>query len=467
MKKQIFLGSFLAFASFGFAQWTTSGANVYKTNVSGNVGIGTTTPGKALDVRTRIAYDGIRITQTNDTAGAHCTLRMDNIGGHNYGFASSGAGSSEGAGHFMLYDYTSNRYNMFVNGTTGNVGIGTSAPSDNKLATLKEVNTSNGGYGVRHTGLYTIVYNNSQTNNLLIGVDATAEANDLSSTSSNAVGVIGNGLSAKYNYGGYFTAGSGGTNTGGKNYGIYATFNGSSGDDWAGYFNGGVYTTGSYSGSDRKLKENIKPLINSIDKIKLLKPSVYNFKTEEFKGLHLPAGEQMGLIAQELEVVFPGLIKEVGVSYERDKKGEIISTIPAHKSVNYTSLIPVLIAGMQEQQKQIEEQKQLIDQLLASKSAMPTGLNEIEGASGFIMEQNIPNPFSSETVVKYTLTEQTKSASLVVYDLSGKQITSFPIEKNSSSITITSEKLAAGIYIYSVIADGKIVDSKRMVVSQK
>ncbi|MEO6306049.1 MAG: hypothetical protein ABIP51_23075 [Bacteroidia bacterium] len=42
-----------------------------------------------------------------------------------------------------------------------------------------------------------------------------------------------------------------------------------------------------------------------------------------------------------------------------------------------------------------------------------------------------------------------------------------PIEKNSSSITITSEKLAAGIYIYSVIADGKIMDSKIMVVTQK
>ena len=77
------------------------------------------------------------------------------------------------------------------------------------------------------------------------------------------------------------------------------------------------------------------------------------------------------------------------------------------------------------------------------------------------------NPFSGETNIKYTLTEQTKNASLIVYDLSGKQLISFPLDRTASSITITSDKLAAGIYIYSVMADGKIMDSKRMVVADK
>ena len=87
---------------------------------------------------------------------------------------------------------------------------------------------------------------------------------------------------------------------------------------------------------------------------------------------------------------------------------------------------------------------------------------------GFALEQNIPNPFSSETVIKYTLPQQANTANLIVYDLTGKQVAFFPVtEKGASSITITSEKLAAGIYIYSIVADGKIVDSKRMVVVEK
>lgn len=37
----------------------------------------------------------------------------------------------------------------------------------------------------------------------------------------------------------------------------------------------------------------------------------------------------------------------------------------------------------------------------------------------------------------------------------------------TSSLTITSENLAAGIYIYSIVADGKVIDSKRMIVASK
>jgi len=84
------------------------------------------------------------------------------------------------------------------------------------------------------------------------------------------------------------------------------------------------------------------------------------------------------------------------------------------------------------------------------------------------MSQNEPNPFTSETLIRYSLPQQVNSASLVVYDLTGKQLTSFVLEqKGSASIMITADKLAAGIYIYSIVADGKIMDSKRMVIAGK
>ena len=93
-------------------------------------------------------------------------------------------------------------------------------------------------------------------------------------------------------------------------------------------------------------------------------------------------------------------------------------------------------------------------------------INTIE--TGFQMSQNEPNPFTHETVVKYTLPLTISEAFMAVYDLTGKQITTFPIrDRGVSSITLTSEKLSAGIYIYSIVADGKIVDSKRMIVADK
>lgn len=106
--------------------------------------------------------------------------------------------------------------------------------------------------------------------------------------------------------------------------------------------------------------------------------------------------------------------------------------------------------------------------LMVRSNSKTTGISDLNSeAEGFALDQNIPNPFSNETVIKYTLPPQIKTASLIVYDLSGKQLTSFPLELSAKSITITSEKLPAGIYICSVTADGKIMGSKRIVVANK
>lgn len=90
-----------------------------------------------------------------------------------------------------------------------------------------------------------------------------------------------------------------------------------------------------------------------------------------------------------------------------------------------------------------------------------------DNTNGFYMEQNIPNPYSDETMIKYALPQTVNSAYMAVYDLSGKQLATFPMEKGSTSLTVSGRDLAAGIYLYSVIADGKVMSTKRMVVSGK
>lgn len=319
------------------------------------------------------------------------------------------------------------------------------------------------------------------------GINATAR--DAGGSAAYVIGVSGEGYDGRNNFGGSFSAGNANGN-GGVTIGVYGKLypgigpysagicTGVYGDDWStggssgtgpnwgGFFVGDVYSTTSYFGSDRKLKQDIKPMTRSLDKIMLLKPSTYTFKTDEFKGLSLPKRAQMGLIAQDLEEVFPELVKESGLP-GRDEKGMVTATGQTFKSVNYIGLIPVLISAMQEQQQQINEQRALINSLI-EKSQGTTGLNELNGANGFAMSQNEPNPFNGETLVKYSLPQQVKSAQMMVYDLSGKQVATFPIhERGSSSLKITSENLAAGIYIYSIVADNKVIDSKRMIVAEK
>ncbi|PBQ32592.1 hypothetical protein CNR22_12690 [Sphingobacteriaceae bacterium] len=320
-------------------------------------------------------------------------------------------------------------------------------------------------------------------------ITLTGRAEDPNGMANYLIGVRDEGFNGSNNFGGAFTAGNA-FGSGGVTIGCYGKLNpitgansagictgvygddwstggsGGAGPNWGGFFVGDVYSTTNFYPSDRQLKNDIKPLQNALDKIMSLKPSTYVYKYQDFKGLSLPRVQQMGLIAQELEEVFPDLVKETAMP-ERSEDGTVIASGKTFKTINYVSLIPVLISAVQEQQKQIAEQREMINDL-TQKMANTTGLNEINAAGGFNMSQNEPNPFNGETVVNYVLPKQVKTASLIVYDLSGKQITTFPItDRETSSLTITSEKLAAGIYIYSIIADNKIVDSKRMVVANK
>lgn len=468
MKTKLILGSFLALAAVISAQTNTFPS-------TGNAGIGTTSPAFKLDLTTSSSSDGIRLTQTGTQGAVGLELKNNTNNGRRWGLFSLGTNDAAGSGNFSIYDLTSGSNRFFISGTTGNIGVGTVNPgtklhvSGNALGSTGyfESTPIAGGNYVGIKGIATSANGISSGNT---GVEGSANSNV--STNGANTGVNGNATGGAINYGGKFVAtgiGNGLVN-GAHNWGIWAEgTGGSSNSDAAAFLNGLVYYGSLVQVSDINFKTDVKPLDGVLNKLKLLKPSTYLFKTDEnYKRLHLAEGQQMGLIAQDLEKVFPELVSESESIIERDEKGNVLSTIPKFKAVNYVGLIPFLIAGMQDQQQQIENQQQLINQLL-QKSTTSTGLDQNSmGAAGFKMEQNEPNPFNGVTTVKYTLPSSVTNAYMAVYDLSGKQIASFPItEKGSSAITLTSEKLAAGIYIYSIVADNKIVDSKRMIVAEK
>ena len=147
------------------------------------------------------------------------------------------------------------------------------------------------------------------------------------------------------------------------NYGIYGYATGG-GYNWAGYFAGNVYTTGTYQSSDERLKKNISPLIGEdmLSKIGQLKPVRFQFLTEnELQGKRLPAlntkgGEHFGLIAQEVEKIFPEVVIDVSQPIE-DENGEVNekSEIVTTKAINYQELTIALLAAVQELQGRIEK----------------------------------------------------------------------------------------------------------------
>jgi hypothetical protein len=126
--------------------------------------------------------------------------------------------------------------------------------------------------------------------------------------------------------------------------------------------------------SDIKVKENITDASPKLDDLLKVKIRNYNLIGEETK--------QIGVIAQELEEVFPAMIdesedfEEVEVSQLDEEgnevlneEGEVVTTMQrvskgtTTKSVKYSVFVPMLIKAMQEQQEQIQELKTEIDSL--------------------------------------------------------------------------------------------------------
>lgn len=99
-------------------------------NSNGNVGIGDnlTSPQYKLDISSAQLNDGINITQTGTSSSA-LHLTNTSTGGKHWALFSTGSGSSQQAGNFSIYDYNAGKDRLFINGTSGNVGVGTNAPN--------------------------------------------------------------------------------------------------------------------------------------------------------------------------------------------------------------------------------------------------------------------------------------------------------------------------------------------------
>lgn len=240
--------------------------------------------------------------------------------------------------------------------SSGRVGIGSASPSSVSRVTLKTANTQRGltvnmdGIGTSNAyGVYSYIANGYADYRYAV-------YGKVEDSSNLSYGLWGSATGATtLNVGAYGYA-SGGATT----YGVYGWASGAT-TNWAGYFAGSAYSTGTFVDSDSRLKKDISILSTrtALDDIMKLSPRKYDFLQNSetdalgYPDMNLPSGEHIGLIAQELQEIYPNLVKSVphvGLNQDGTPNGKEFETL----AVNYTELIPVLIAAMQEQQAQIE-----------------------------------------------------------------------------------------------------------------
>ncbi|HLP11089.1 MAG TPA: tail fiber domain-containing protein [Flavobacteriales bacterium] len=316
------------------------------------------------------------------------------------------------------------------------------------------------------------------------------------------------------NYGIYTEANNGVTN----NYGIFAKAplsGGTAGPNYAGYFDGDVVRTGNDNfTSDSILKENIDTLGNALSIINQLKPKTFTYKQTSYPSMSLPGGLQYGFIAQDVEIILPELVNNEIHPPKYDSAGTLLYAPVNYKGMEYTQLVPIIVKAMQEQNVTIDslqeqnnnldsivealnnkndEQDSIIQDLNDRLTALENCINalnlcegpsllptnntngnntnntatavELSDAQSIVLDQNVPNPFAEQTTITYSLNEGVQKAQMLFYNAEGKLINSQELTTRAgkSQLNVFANDLSNGVYTYTLVVDGRIIDTKRMV----
>jgi hypothetical protein len=400
-------------AIYGMFQWASSGTTddwtvfspslgyimhvptgTVNTVFAGNVGIGTTTPQLNTNYGTFLTVQGtnasgwleLATTSTTDGNGGIITFNNTNIAGSDKRVASI-YGIRDGANNSAYIGFSTNNAGSTAERmritSGGNVGIGTESPNSyNSAANQLVVGTNSGNNGITiaggTSGFSSIYLADGTTGNeafrgyieyahssdyLAFGT-AASECMRITSGGSMHVGaaidsaaistfVSGfNGFAAKVSNNAFF---------------LYSGLDSSDVRTFYVLGTGDVKNTNNSYGaiSDVKLKENIKDATPKLDNLLKVKIRNYNLIGDDKK--------QIGVIAQELEEIFPTMVDELEDFEELEvpqidkegnevlnQEGKIVTTKQrvskgtATKSVKYSVFVPMLIKAIQELEAKIK-----------------------------------------------------------------------------------------------------------------
>lgn len=292
-------------------------------------------------------------------------------------------GSGTGAGNIGLLVSHSGSNTAAVGVNFGGTGNAIQAISTNPANGFATIQASTNSSNATNSALFGQSTGAARAVSGQVEASATADVavRGLNLRTNGGIGVEGvgfNGVSgATSNVGGFGVFGSntatGATgNPGSLAVGTYgAGFNGVFGQTndvalgYAGYFTAdlGVEGTGYSLGgwqtvSDRRLKTNIVPITGAMDKLMQVNGTHYTITTRSTNLLTADgkatfstnSREQYGVIAQDLELIFPEMIKEKAIFANQGDQ-------TVYKTVDYIQLVPVLIEAIKELKLEVETLK--------------------------------------------------------------------------------------------------------------
>lgn len=290
----------------------------------------------------------------------------------------------------------------------------------------------------------------------------------------------------------YGVYGLAGNCSNGFNYGVYGVLAGSN-TGYAGYFEGLLRTTndapekpspGSWTGySDERLKKDVAPFTDGLAVLRQINPVTYNYNG--IGGLDATK-KHIGVIAQQVKTVAPYCVgtsqllinQSDGSAFSADIVSTLSDSTPQYivNALNYNQdgLFYAMINSIKQLDSTVTAlQNQINNTQAASQRAGNNQADSINQNLPFqkitlasqkaILYQNNPNPANDHTSIGYYLSDATVHAEMVFFDMFGKEIKRVGLEnKGNATLEIDTKDLDAGIYTYSLVVDGVVIDTLKM-----
>ena len=217
--------------------------------------------------------------------------------------------------------------------------------------------------------------------------------------------------------------------------------------------------------SDLRAKKDIEQSPDVLGKLMQLQVKQYHFLSNKSSDK-----KHYGMIAQDVNKLFPEI-----VSHKINKDQDFYA-------VDYSAYGVIAIKAIQEQQLKIQEQDQTVKQqqekissledriikleAIISNTSVINGSNNanvtVKETGVGTLEQNRPNPFSQNTVIPYHLPQATPGQ-INLFDANGALVKSFKVFE-SGQVVINGSELKPGSYAYTLMASGKVIASKKLMV---
>ena len=252
--------------------------------------------------------------------------------------------------------------------------------------------------------------------------------------------------------------------------------------------------------SDESIKTNVQDLNSSLDKVLEMRGVSYDWNHDVHPELNLDSANHVGFIAQEIQQIdsrLTYLAPDNLLHVEYDKVVPILAEAiqELNEEVeNRDSVIDAQQTAIDSLQGTVGSQQTTIDDLNARLTSLENCLSALlptlcsmnhslvqnntqtqqeevrknlavtlSSRSTIVLDQNVPNPFAEQTVINFSIPATVVKAQIHFYDGNGKLIQSVDVtERGLGSLTVFGSDLSTGTYTYTLVADGQIVATKKM-----